>query len=138
MILNQTPLPADVPFHAAILNLGDQPEGKVSTVAIETPYSSLEIHDDPSTEVSTASLTILALVKDQSGMVIERFSEDIPRRRIAKKSEMDKLGVISFVRHFNSPPGQYILEAVVTDHYSGKSGAQRWPLRFPALPERPR
>ncbi len=130
-ILAQPTLPADLPFHAAILNLGDQPEGKVSTVAIETPYSSLEIHDDSSTDVSTASFSILATVKDQSGMVIERFSEDIPRRRIAKKTEMDKLGVISFVRHFNSPPGQYILEAVVTDHYSGKSGAQRLAFDVP-------
>jgi VWFA-related protein len=133
-MLTQTPLPADVPFRAAILNLGDQPEGKVSSVAIETPYSSLEIHDDPSTEVSTASLS---LVKDQSGMVIERFSEDIPRRRIAKKSEMDALGVISFVRHFNSPPGQYILESVVTDHYTGKSGAQRLTFEVPTTPGTP-
>jgi VWFA-related protein len=130
-ILTQSPLPADLPFHAAVLNMGDQPEGKVSTVAIEAPYSSLEIHDDPSTDVSSASLTILALVKDQSGMVIERFSEDVPRRRIAKKTEMDKLGAISFVRHFNSPPGQYILEAVITDHYSGKSGAQRLTFEVP-------
>ncbi len=131
-ILAQTPLPADVPFRAAILNLGAQPEGNVSTVAIETPYASLEIHDDPSGEISTASLAILAVVKDQSGLVIERFSEDIPRRRIAKKSEMDKLGVISFLRHFNSPPGQYILEAVVTDHSSGKSGAQRVAFEVPS------
>lgn len=131
-ILTQTPLPADVPFHAALLNLGDQPEGKVSTVAVEIPYSSLEIRDDPSTEISSASLTILALVKDQSGMIIDRFSEDIPRRRIAKKSEMDALGAISFARHFNSPPGQYILEAVVTDHYSGKSGAQRASFEVPS------
>jgi hypothetical protein len=103
----------------------------VSTVVIETPYSSLEIHDDPSTEISIASLSVLAVVKDQSGVVIERFSEDIPRRRIAKKTELDKLGVISFVRHFNLPPGQYILEAVVTDHYSGKSGAQRVSFEVP-------
>jgi VWFA-related protein len=130
-VLTQTPLPADVPFHAAILNLGDQPEGKVSTVAIEAPYSSLEIHEDQSTDISSASLSILAVVKDQSGMVIERFSEDIPRRRIAKTSEMDKIGSISFLRHFNSPPGQYILEAVVTDHYSGKSGAQRLAFEIP-------
>ncbi|HEY1255978.1 MAG TPA: VWA domain-containing protein, partial [Terracidiphilus sp.] len=130
-VLTQSPLPADVLFHAAILNLGDQPEGKVSTAAIEIPYSSLEIHDDPSTEISSASLSILAVVKDRSGLVIERFSEDIARRRIAKKSEMDSLGVISFVRHFNSPPGQYILEAVVTDHYSGKTGAQRIAFEVP-------
>jgi len=44
---------------------------------------------------------------------------------------MDSLGVISFVRHFNSPPGQYILEAVVTDHYSGKTGAQRIAFEVP-------
>ncbi len=130
-VLTQSPLPADVPFHAAILNLGDQPEGKVSTAAIEIPYSSLEIRDDPSTEISSASLSILAVVQDRSGLVIERFSEDIARRRIAKKSEMDSLGVISFVRHFNSPPGQYILEAVVTDHYSGKTGAQRIAFEVP-------
>ena len=124
-ILNQSQLPADVPFRAAVLNMGDQPEGIVSALAIETPFSSLEIHDDPSSQISSASLSIEAVIKDQSGMVIERFSEDIPRRRIAKDTEMDKLGAISFLRHFNAHPGHYILEAAVVDHNSGKAGAQR-------------
>jgi VWFA-related protein len=42
-ILSATPLPADQAFHAAILRMGDSPDGNVNTVAVEAPLSSLEV-----------------------------------------------------------------------------------------------
>ncbi len=130
-ILGQEKLPTDVAFRAAILNTASTPDGEVSTLAIEVQYSGLEIHDDSSTGIHTASMSIVANIKDKSGMIIEHFSTDIPRRKIQKDNDNSDFGAISFQRHFLAPPGEYILEAAVLDHYSGKAGARRKTFEVP-------
>jgi VWFA-related protein len=136
-ILGETQLPADVIFRAAILRMGATPDGTMSTLAIEAPYSNLEIRDDSSTGLHTASLSIVADIKDKTGVIIERFSADIPRSRIQKDSDKSDFGAISFQRHFLAPPGQYILEAAVLDRYSGKAGAQRVAFEIPGAADVP-
>jgi VWFA-related protein len=124
-ILSEAQLPADLAFHATVLRMGDRPEGNVNTLAIEAPYSSLEIREDPITNVDSVNLSIVADIKDKSGAVVERFSSNIPRRGIMKNNEKLKNGVITLQRHFSALAGQYVLEAAILDHNSGKAGAQR-------------
>ena len=132
-ILGESQLPADVSFHAAILRMGDLPDGHVYTLAIEVPISNLEIREDSSTNLRSASLSIVADIKDKSGMIVERFSADIPRRRMLNNAGKANYGAVSFQRHFVDPAGQYLLEAAVLDHYSGKAGAQRIPFELTGL-----
>jgi VWFA-related protein len=124
-ILSEAQLPADLAFHAAILRMGDRPEGNVNTLAIEAPISSLEIREDSITNLDSVSLSIEADIKDKTGTVVERFSADIPRRGIQRNNERSKYGVVTFLRHFTALAGQYVLEAAILDHNSGKAGAQR-------------
>jgi VWFA-related protein len=124
-ILEETQLPTDLSFRAAILHMGATPDGAVSTLAIEAPYSSLEIREDGSTGIHTASLSIVADIKDKTGMMIERFSADLPRHRVQRDSDKSDFGAVTFQRHFLAPAGEYILETAVLDRYSGKAGAQR-------------
>ena len=130
-ILNREQLPSDLAFHAAILHMGERPEGNVYTLAIETPISSLEIREDSITNLDSVSLSIEADIKDKTGTVVERFSSNIPRRGIIKNNEKLKNGAITFQRHFSAPPGQYVLEAAILDHNSGKAGAQRIAFEIP-------
>jgi VWFA-related protein len=130
-VLSQSRLPADLTFRTAILRMGDLPEGYVNTLAIEAPFSNLEIREDSSTNFFSASLSIVAVIKDKSGVIVERFSEDIPRRRIQMNTGMSRFGAITFLRHFIAPAGQYVLEAAILDHNSGKAGAQRVAFEIP-------
>jgi VWFA-related protein len=130
-ILGQEKLPTDVAFRAAILSTAATHDGEVSTLAIEVQYSGLDIHEDSSTGIHSASLLIVANIKDKSGTIIEHFSADMPRRRIQKGSDSSDFGAISFQRHFLAPPGEYILEVAVLDHYSGKAGARRKTFEVP-------
>ncbi len=136
-ILGETQLPRDVSFRAAILRMGATPDGAVSTLAIEAPYSSLEIREDGSTGIHTASLSIVADIKDKTGMIIERFSADIPRCRVQKDSDKSDFGAVTLQRHFLEPAGEYILEAAVLDRYSGKAGAQRVAIEIPSAADVP-
>ena len=131
-ILSATPLPAVQAFHAAILRMGDSPDGNVNTVAIEAPLSSLEVKEDTSTNLYSAHVSMLAVIKDNTGAVIERFGEDIPRRGALRNLDEATSDAITLQRHFVAPPGQYVLEAAVVDNNSGKAGAQRIPFEIPA------
>jgi hypothetical protein len=132
-ILSAVQLPDDLAFHAAILRMGDRPEGNVNTLAIEVPYSNLEVREDPNTNIDSVNLSIVANIKNKTGTVVERFSSDIPRRGILKNNEKIKNGVVTFQRHFSAPAGQYVLEAAILDHNSGKAGAQRIPFEIPGV-----
>ena len=131
-ILGESQLPADLAFRSAILHMGGTPDGLVNTLAVEVPFSTLEIRQDSSSNVSSASLAIVADIKDKTGMIVERFSADIPRRRILNPNQMGEFGAVAFQRHFIEPPGQYVLEAAVLDHYSGKAGARRVTFDIPS------
>ena len=130
-ILGKSQLPADVAFRAAILHMGATPEGEISTLAIEVPLSNLETREDSSTGISSTSLSIVANIKDTTGMIVERFSADIPRRKIQKDAEKSDFRAVTFERHFLAPPGQYILEAAILDRNSGKAGAQHVAFEIP-------
>ena len=63
-------MPKDVAFRTAILSTAATPDGEVSTLALEVPHSGLEIHEDSSTGIHSVSLSIVANIKDKSGMII--------------------------------------------------------------------
>jgi VWFA-related protein len=130
-ILNESQLPGDLTFRAAILRMEDQPEGNVNTLAIEVPLSGLEIREDHSTNLYTAHLSIVANIKDKTGAVVEHFSADIPRRGALKDIEMTRFEAISMERTFIAAPGQYLLEAAILDQNSNKAGAQRMSFESP-------
>jgi VWFA-related protein len=130
-ILSQTPLPTDLAYRAAILRMGEMPEGDVNTLAIEAPLSSVEIREDSSTNLYAAHLSIIADIKDKTGAVIQHFSEDIPSRGALREIEMVRSEVVTLQRHFIAPPGQYILETAILDRNSGKAGAQRESFEIP-------
>jgi VWFA-related protein len=130
--LDTQKLPDDIAFHAAVLRLGQLPNLDGDLLAIEMPLSNAEIREDPSTNLYYAHLSILAQIKDAAGNVLESFSEDIPRRGALDTIEIAQRETIRFQRHFNLPPGAYILNAAVLDSNSGKAGAQQVAFEVPS------
>lgn len=136
-ILGGSPLPNDVPFRAGVLRLGDLPAKDGNTLAIEVPLSGVEIHRDANTNLYSAQVAILARIKDKTGTIIEKFSEDVPVRGALEQIEDAKSQVVTLQRHFDAPPGQYVLETIISDRMSGKTGAQRIAFEIPNTPGGP-
>jgi VWFA-related protein len=124
-LFNQTLLPTDVKFHAAVLQFGDLPDGNTSTLAIEVPISTLATKEDTHTNLFNAHISVVAQIKDSTGTVIEHFGEDIPKRGALESLDRDKSLSINLQRHFLTVPGHYMMEVAVQDQISGKAGAQR-------------
>ena len=124
-LLNGSELPSDLKFRAAILQLGELPDGNTSTLAVEVPFAELQVKKDTHTNLVSAHVAIVAQIKDKSGTVIDHFGEDIARRGALDSADKDTSAVITFQRHFLSIPGSYVLEVAVVDQMSGKASAQR-------------
>ena len=123
-LLKRPELPAEVDYRAAVLRMEHQEEGNLSLLALEVPVSGLKVHEDSSTHLDSTHLSVLATISDNSGTVIERFSEDIARRWASGASAGTAPEVISFQRSFAAPPGAYDLETAILDNNSGKAAAK--------------
>ncbi|MGA8043323.1 MAG: VWA domain-containing protein [Terracidiphilus sp.] len=130
-LLKQSPLPAQMPFRAAVLNMGDSADGKRATLAIEVPVENLHMEKDANSPSSLAHLTMIAEVKDATGAVAAHFGSNTPQRLPFKQADGKSIQVISLQRHFILPPGKYTLELLVVDSTSGKAGAKRIPFEIP-------
>ena len=130
-LFNQSNLPQDVKFHAAVLQFGELPDGNTGTVAIEVPISTLEINKDTHSNLFTAHVSIVAEIKDKSGTVVEHFGENISKRGAVETLQSDPSASIVLQRHFLAIPGQYMLEAAVYDEQGLKAGAQRVVFEVP-------
>jgi hypothetical protein len=124
-LLKRPQLPAEVDYRAAVLAMGNQDEGSVNLLALEAPLSELTVHEDTSTHLDSAHVTVLATIDDAGGTEIERFSEDIARRWEEGSGSGTAPSFISFERSFAAPPGKYVLETALIDKNSGKAAAKR-------------
>ena len=132
-ILSQPQLPADMNFHAAVLQFGELPDGNTSTLAVEVPVSQLQTKEDTQTKLDSAHVSIVAQIKDQSGTVVEHFAEDVIRRGALESIGADKSAAITLQRHFMAIPGQYVMEAAILDRLSGRASAQRIDFEIPQV-----
>ncbi|HUB18280.1 MAG TPA: VWA domain-containing protein [Acidobacteriaceae bacterium] len=138
-ILAGSTLPTALPFQASVLHLGELPDGNTGALTVQVPVSELQSHEDATTHLSSVHLTIMAVIKNQKGDVLQRFSDDVPLHETPDMLRNTPDQAITMQRHFSAQPGTYTLETAVLDHFSGKAGAERStftiepPARGPSL-----
>jgi hypothetical protein len=136
-LFNQSNLPQDVKFYAAVLQFGELPDGNSSELAVQVPISALQTIKDARTNLFSARVAIVAEIKDKSGTVVEHFGENIARRGAVETLLSDPSASIMLQRHFMAVAGQYLLEVAVYDQNGLKYGAQRTVFEIPATQATP-
>jgi VWFA-related protein len=120
-------LPAALPINAALLRYGNTPDNDVNSVLVQVPLDQVEMKGEQ------GSVSVLIQLKDQSGAVVRKFSEDVIPRRSVAGAAPSAPDILSFRRQFTAPPGEYVLESVAMDSNGGKIGAQRSNVVIPAV-----
>lgn len=122
-VLEQTSLPRQFPFRAAVLRFGNLPNGNTNTLAAEVPLAGLQLQaSDKSTD---ARVSFLAQVRDNSGVVVDHFAQQLVMHNARARLEHDPEAALELDHHFISAPGHYEIEIVARDENSGKMSAQR-------------
>ena len=94
-------------------------------VVFEIPVASLQATPEPALNRSRMHVSLLALVKDASGQVVDKFSQDspyeIPQENLAKARDTS----INFAHPLSLPAGHYTVEIAALDREANKASINK-------------
>jgi VWFA-related protein len=123
--LNAKPIPRDFDYKAALLHFGPSGDRVTSVIAVELPLQNVGVSRDDEKKTYQAHFSCLALIKDATGHVVEKFSEDVPFGGPVDKLPAFQQWQYHLARRVALPPGRYTLETVVLDREAAKASAKR-------------
>ncbi|HLJ46860.1 MAG TPA: VWA domain-containing protein [Bryobacteraceae bacterium] len=125
--------PAQVEFRWRVAQFSRTAEGTMASLVIELPLRQLDYREDGNTNMFELHPTVLALLKDESGKVVHKFSQDLPYRSAKQAMEAVRDSAYTLQRSFTAKPGQYELEIAVSDALGGKVGVRRETVSIPSI-----
>jgi len=123
--LRLLPLPEEFPVHTTAFRFGPEGDGVRHTLVVEVPLAGMTFQPDERGETDRAHFSILALLRDPTGLVVEKFSEDSPVFLPRDKRDALKQGNAVFLRSWNALPGRYTLETAVVDQLAKRYSVRR-------------
>ena len=125
------PPPHAFEYQAAALQFGTSPEGREHLLMFEVPLEKMTFDEDTKKKTYRLRFSLLALVRDAEGHVVERFSDDYPFEGPLDKLENLRRGNLIFKRQFTLKPGQYTIDYVAQDRDSGRTSVEKGTLLVP-------
>ena len=132
MALNANPAPHAFDFHSAAYQF--RPEGVTTQcgVAFEMAADGLTTTAEPEQQKHRVHASILALVKDATGQIIDKFSEDSVWEVPDDKLQALKTQSVTWTHPFNLPPGHYTVETAILDREGNRAATGHLALNNPA------
>jgi VWFA-related protein len=130
-----SPAPHAFDFQAGAFRFHETPRGRQFSFVAEVPIAALAVEEDKKAKQYHLKFTVMALVKDAAGTVVERLSNSYPLEGPLENLPALQRGNVVFKRQLWLAPGRYTLTAVVRDQQSDKTSVRQLPLRvFPEAP----
>jgi VWFA-related protein len=131
-VLRRAPV-SDFVAHSAVTQFrasgSDRP---LVSLAVEVPGNGLQFDEDAAAGVFHAHLSVLALIRDDRGAIVERFGRDMPLQATPLLLDQMRGRRFLFQELVELPQGNYTLETAVQDRLAGHYHASR--LRFAVKP----
>jgi VWFA-related protein len=105
----------------------------LAPILVESPASAFTYVPDNEKKIYNSDFSILALVRNESGRVVEKLSQHYALSGAVDKAAAARNGEILFYREANLPPGRYTIEAVAYDAPSGKSSVRKTKIEIQGL-----
>lgn len=100
-------------------------------VTLEAPLAGLTFAPQPDGKTAVVDAPLLALMRNSSGEVVEKFSKDFVAQVPLNKVDGYKEGNLVQTFRTELAPGNYTLEAVLMDRKGNKIGVKKAPLVVP-------
>ena len=125
------PPPRPFDYSVAAFRFDQSSKGIQHTLMVEVPLEHVTFQENRRARTYTLRFTVMALIKDQGGRVVQRFSESYPLEGPMDRVPALKRGRIRFKRQFWLPPGRYTLSAVARDQATEQSSVKSLALDVP-------
>lgn len=103
----------------------------LTPILVEVPASVVTLTPDKDKKTYSSDFTILALVRNNSKLVVQKLSQHYPLNGSIDRIEAARKGEILFYRETELPPGRYTIEAVAYDAPTGKASVLTTSLEVP-------
>lgn len=127
------------PFRAGALSFPAPDRAGTALVLAEAPLSSFTFAEGKEKKTYSADFSVVALIKDRAGRVVQKLSQHYPLSGPADKLDAARKGELLFYREVQLPPGGYTVELIGYDAAAGKASVHTSALEIPGAEEgRPR
>jgi hypothetical protein len=126
-----SPLPSPFEFRATVFRFGRTPLGMQHTVHVEVPLAQLTFEEDRRERKYTLRFTVMAMVRNAKGDVIERLSDSFPLEGPLDRLPALRRGRLVFKRQIWLAPGHYTVLAVARDQATERSSVRAMPIDVP-------
>jgi hypothetical protein len=125
--LNADAAPHAFDFRAGMFQFRPVATGSQHLLALELPAAGLTATEMPGNR-RRLHVSVLALIKDAAGQVVDKFSEDKPYFVPDAQFETMRKTSIPFRHSVALPPGHYTVEAAIADREVDRVSVQRFPF----------
>ena len=113
--LDTQPRPHAFDFLLKTYRFRDTGSAAQYSIAFEMPISNLTATAEPVAKKHMLHASLLALVKNSQGQIVDRVSKDVPSEVSDDRLAAVKVETMTYEHTVNLPPGHYTVEAAVVD-----------------------
>ena len=128
--LNGGLAPHDFPFESAAYRFESRGDRTHIAVNAAVPRAAMIHEEDKERKAFPVSFSILGLIRDEKGEVVQQFSEPHELSIAPGSIEEARGSSFSLTRHFWLPTGRYTLETAVEDQRTNRFSTDRQPVRI--------
>ena len=132
--LRRHPSPQEFALRSSLLRFGPERGGLRYTLVMEIPLAGIEFAPDEQGELDRTHFSVLVVLRDATGVIVEKFSQDSPLFTSRQQRDELKRGNAVFIRSFAVPAGRYGVETAVVDQIGKRYSVRRDELAVGAPP----
>jgi len=115
----------DFDYRAAALHFAPGPAGRTHTLMVQVPLDAVAFATDTKKKTWRLRLSVMAMIKDDQGRLVERFSDDYPLTGPLDQLAAVRQGQSVLRRQVTLPAGRYTLETAAVDRNGNKASVKR-------------
>jgi VWFA-related protein len=112
-------------YRAAALEFRPEAASSVDAAVIELPTKDLTFTAEAGTSRYRMHVSVLGLIKDSKGEVVDKFSQDVPYFVAQDKLAAAQNTTLSFTHALNLPEGRYTMDTAVVDRESNRAAIKK-------------
>jgi hypothetical protein len=133
--LSTNPRPHSFDFHLSAYHFRKDDSANSATVAFELASAKLGASADPARKLHRFDVSLLALVLDANGEVVDKYSFEKPYYIPDANLAAVRAEQLTYTHVFDLPPGKYTVEAAVVDHEGAQATSETSNFEIAAPPK---
>lgn len=134
-VLNADPRPHAFDIHVTAYHFQNDGANSRGTLAFELPGTKLGATPDPVRKIHKLEVSLLALIRDAGGQVVDKYSVDTPYFIPDANLAAVRANALTYTHPVDLPPGHYTVETAVVDREGSQATAGTAQIEIPVAPK---